>query len=68
MIALTKDKELNAFIEKVRLDWSGVTDDAPQVSNKLWKKYGLRYTCGQFLDFEVVKEVHSQKDQTSSEL
>ncbi|AFY39395.1 hypothetical protein Lepto7376_3166 [[Leptolyngbya] sp. PCC 7376] len=67
MIVLTKDEEFTDFIEKVRLEWSSVTDEAPQISDKIWKKYCAKNTRGQFLDFERVKQVHSQTDSTISE-
>ena len=66
MIVLTKDHEFTDFLEKVRREWSSVTDESPQISDKIWKKYCASKTRGQFLDFEAIKEMYSENDSTNS--
>lgn len=57
-ITLTKDEELTDFIEQVRVRWTSVTDEYPQISDKVWKTYCSKHMQGNFLDFEAVKTVH----------
>ncbi len=57
-ITLTLDEELSAFIEQVRLKWTSVTDEYPQISDQIWRTYCHQQIQGQFLDFEAVKSLH----------
>ncbi len=57
-ITLTTDAELTEFIEQVRMRWTSVTDEYPQISDKIWKAYCSKQIQDQFIDFEVVKTVH----------
>ena len=36
-----------------------------QISDKMWKKYCVKNVRGQFLDFESIKELHSESDLTN---
>lgn len=64
-ITLTKDEDLTAFIEQVRTRWTSVTEEYPQISDKIWKTYCSKHTQDSFLDFEVVKAVHQHSGQGS---
>lgn len=57
-IVLTKDEELTDFIEQVRIRWTSVTEEYPQLSEKIWRTYCTKQMQGNFLDFEAVKTVH----------
>lgn len=62
-ITLTTDEDLTAFIEHVRVRWTGVTDEYPQISDRIWKTYCRKHMEGNFFDFEAVKAVHQIPDQ-----
>ncbi|NJN71946.1 MAG: SLATT domain-containing protein [Limnothrix sp. RL_2_0] len=62
-IVLTEDQEFTNFIEQVRLKWTSVTDEYPQISDKIWNRYCNQQIKGKFLDFEAVKATHNLKDQ-----
>jgi len=61
-IVLTEDQELTDFIEQVRLKWTSVTDEYPQISDRIWVRYCQKQVSGKFLDFEVVKATHNLQD------
>ena len=63
IITLTTDEDLTAFIEHVRVRWTGVTDEYPQISDRIWKTYCRKHMEGNFFDFEAVKAVHQIPDQ-----
>jgi hypothetical protein len=67
LILLTTEEELTAFIEQVRLDWTSITEEAPQITDKVWNRYVRQHMKDQFLDFEAVKQVHNIADPQSSE-
>lgn len=65
-ITLTKDEDLTAFIEQVRTRWTSVTDEYPQISDKIWKTHCSKQMQGTFFDFEAVKAVHQLPNQPES--